>query len=215
MRCHFIGMFTMLLLLGVANSPSWATTANPFLPTAAEIQGLGDATANFSGSQLSSHVISSTATGVSSAVTWEVGSGPPFGGEDFSRVVYQGFNLPTDLSAFDSIGVTFLASDDLFIKPYIQPDDGFSFSENNGPSVPANTPTMVFIEFDSLTEFANPFDPTNVRAWGYQAFGPKPPIGTTATGSIDISTKVPEPSSLMLIGWATLVVYGGLRRRRM
>ena len=205
-------LFTLVLMSTlVVGVPASATTVNPYLPSAAEIGGLIDATVNFSGSQLSTHVITPTATGISSAATFEIGTGGALGGEDFSRVVFQGFSLPTDLSAFDSIGVMFTSTVDLFLKPFIQTDDGFSFSENDGPNVAAGVPTMVFIDFDNLTEFANPFDPADVRAFGYQAFGPKPPIGTQVNATIDIA-RIPEPSTLLMAGLAAAVAIA--RRRR-
>ncbi len=203
----------------MATSAAWAQPSNPFQPLLSNITALQDATSSFTGAQLSSFQGQSPAfLGVEYDVRFEVGPGG-FGDEDFSRVVLQGFNLPNDLSAFDGLAWNVLSTTDIFISPYIQTDPGFSFSQaNSGTSVPAGVETMVFLDFNDVAEFANPIDPSDVRAWGMQFFGPSvgngDPVGTVEFSLIQVTSKtVPEPTGAAICCVSGLVALASRRRR--
>jgi len=203
MTRHYLTVVMALTMFAANSSLAFGATNAPYFPSASEIGGLQDATVNFSGTQLSTHTITPTATGLSSAASFEVGTGGAFGGETFSRVVFQGFNLPGDLSAFDSIGVSIVSSIGVSARPYIQTGENWDFSESvDVPWIPENTPTTVFLEFDDLVEFGDPFDATFVRAWGFQIFGPSPPVGESVSATIAINV-IPEPTGLALLGLAS------------
>ena len=81
--------------------------------------------------------------------------------------------------------------------------------------VPANTPTVVSIDWDDVGGTFGAAARTNVFEVGFQIFGPGlAQDGSTAQSRITITTLVPEPASMGLVFIGSLAVAGIGRRRR-
>ncbi len=79
--------------------------------------------------------------------------------------------------------------------------------------VPANTPTVVEIDWNTVGGSFPSADRSNVFEIGFQVFGPGlPQDGTTASSVVRISS-VPEPTSLALFCASGMVVIGLAHRR--
>jgi MYXO-CTERM domain-containing protein len=81
--------------------------------------------------------------------------------------------------------------------------------------VPANTPTLVQIDWDDVGGVFDAAARTNVFEIGFQIFGPTlAQDGSTAQSRITITTLIPEPASMgmALVGLVAIAAVG--RRRR-
>ena len=218
-------------LIGAAAETAWAfPPSNPYRPTAADIQGMLNRTGDFSGnSQASTATQSNVSGGIQMDVTWSTGA--PFVNETFTRQVRSqrfpddnGDGDGGDLDAFDGVSWNFLSTTAVAVKPYSQDWDNFNFQEGDQPStgcgagvicVPANTPTVVSIDWDDVGGTFGAAARTNVFEVGLQIFGPGlAQDGSTAQSRITITTLVPEPASMGLIFIGSLALAGIGRRRR-
>jgi hypothetical protein len=221
--------FCALVVILLAGSPAWAfPPSNPYQPTGSQIQGMLNRTSDFSGgAQASTAVRTNKAdgSGIILDMTWSTGA--PFVNETFTRHVLSqrfpddnGDGDGGDLDAFDGVAWMITSSTAVSVKPYSQDWDNFNFQEGNQAStcgvgficVPANTPTIVSIDWDNVGGAFGPAARTNVFEVGFQIFGPSlAQDGSTASSRIDISA-VPEPGSLAVVVLSVLGVMG--RRRR-
>jgi hypothetical protein len=215
-------------LLVACVTPAWAfPPSNPYQPTGAQIAGMLNRTGDFSqNTQASTAVLTPKldGSGLQAEMIWT--TGVPVVNEPFTRLVLSqrfpednGDGDGGDLDAFDGVAWTILSSVPVSVKPYSQSWDNFNFQEgshNTGggagiTQVPANTPTVVAIDWDEVGGAFPASDRTNIFEVGFQVFGPSPPQdGTTVVGRLEI-TAVPEPGS---VGVLALGLLGLLPRRR-
>jgi hypothetical protein len=203
------------LLVGWVSS-AWAyPPTNPYLPTGGEIVGMLDRTADYSGGTQASTGTRTPildGSGVMVEMNWRTGT--PAVNETFTRYVLaqrfpedNGDGDGADLEAFDGVAWMIQSTVPVSVKPYSQSWDNFAFREGTqnlgGGSgivpVPANTPTLVAIDWDEVTGGSMPAsDRTNVFEVGFQVFGPSPPQdGTTVQGTMWITAvPIPEPASI-------------------
>jgi hypothetical protein len=185
-----------------------------------------DRTGDFSGgSQASTTTKADIAGGIRLDIDWSTGA--PAVNETFTRSVRaqrfaedNGDGDGGDLEAFDGVSWSFLSDTAVAVKPYSQSWDNFNFQEGDQAStgcgagaicVPANTPTIVSIDWDDVNGTFPGSDRTNIFEIGFQVFGPSlPQDGTTAHSVITI-TAVPEPACM---GALAVALLGMLRRRR-
>jgi PEP-CTERM motif len=232
MRCNFVvSAAAMAVALGLTAGQAWAfPPSNPYLPTAAEIQTMFDRTSDFSGgSQASTTVATNKPGGIQLDITWSTGTA--FVNETFTRSVRvqrfledDGDGDGGDLDVFDGVKWNVMSDTAVAIKPYSQDWDNFNFQEGDQPSdgcgvgticVPANTPTMVTIDWDDVGGAFDAAARTNVFEIGLQVFGPSlPQDGSTQQSVIMITTAVPEPASMALAGLGGLALVGLMRRSR-
>jgi hypothetical protein len=232
MRCDLL-KFTAAsaVLLSLTASAAWAfPPSNPYTPGPADIQGMLDRTGDFSGnSQATTSTSSNIPRGVELDVTWSTGTA--FVNESFTRVV-KSQRFPSDngdgdggdLDAFDGVAWNFLSDTAVAVKPYSQDWDNFSFHEGDQPNVgcgvgvicvPANTPTLVTIDWDDVGGTFGPDRRTNVFEVGFQIFGPSPPQdGSTVRSVIQITSLIPEPASVALASFAGIALVAVSSRRR-
>jgi hypothetical protein len=222
-RC-IVSMALILVIeaTGVAFPPS-----NPYRPTAADIQGMIDRTGDFSGnSQASTFQTMNTPEGVLINATWNTGA--PLVNETFTRIVTaqrfpddNGDGNGGDLDAFDGVVWSILSETAIAVKPYSQDWDNFNFQEGGQPStgcgigvicVPANTRTLVSIDWNMVTGTFGPAARTNVFELGLQIFGPSlPQDGSAIKSAIRITTAIPEPASIALAGLGGVAVVAAFR----
>jgi hypothetical protein len=232
MKCKLLMIAAAVaVVLGAAVETVWAfPPSNPYLPGAAEIQGMLNRTGDFSGgAQASTSTQTNVPGGIQMDVNWSTGA--PFVNETFTRQV-RSQRLPEDngdgdggdLDAFDGVSWNFLSTTAVAVKPYSQDWDNFNFQEGDQAStgcgvgvicVPANTPTVVSIDWDDVGGTFGAAARTNVFEVGFQIFGPSlAQDGSTAQSRITITTLVPEPTSVGLVLIGTLAAAGLIRRRR-
>jgi hypothetical protein len=231
MKCRPLTLTALIAVaLGLAAETAWAfPPSNPFRPTAAQIQAMLDRTGDFSGnSQATTSTLTNTPGGVQINATFSTGA--PFVNETFTRIVKSqrfpednGDGDGGDLDAFDGVAWNVLSDVAVAVKPYSQDWDNFNFQEGDQPTtgcgvgvicVPANTPTLVTIDWDDVAGTFSPAARTNVFEVGFQIFGPSPPQdGTTVAATIMITTAIPEPATVALASLGILAVTA-IRRRR-
>jgi hypothetical protein len=233
MKCSQAKLSWLLaLVVGLTAQTAWAfPPSNPYLPTVAEIQSMFDRSADFSGgSQASTTTKTDIAGGIQLDVNWSTGT--PFVNETFTRSVrVQRFEEDNgdgdggDLEAFDGVAWNVVSDTAVTIKPYSQSWDNFNFQEGSQPDagcgagsicVPANTPTVVSIDWDMVGASFPESDRTNVFEIGFQVFGPGlAQDGSTAQSVITITSRVPEPASiaLVLVGGCALLGLGRRNRK--
>jgi hypothetical protein len=217
-----------------------AAAINPFSPSVADIQALGNDTVGFSGgAQLSTiDAINFAPDGIHLDVTWRVGqNADPFGpnfGETFARVVLRGYQNGEDggqgrllWPPFD--GIKWCVMSDLAIggQPFIQTAPNWTYYQPPSLiSVPGDmSNAMVTLSFDDARNFAGITPNTIVHpdangqirsnAMGlqfYAGFGLVP--GQPVPGHIWITQWVPEPSSAMLLLIGAAGVLGRARQRK-
>jgi hypothetical protein len=221
----------LAIVLGLAAQKAWAfPPSNPYLPTAAEIQSMFDRTGDFSGgAQSSTTTKSDISGGIQLNVNWSTGA--PFVNETFTRSVRvqrlledNGDGDGGDLEAFDGVAWNVVSDTAVAVKPYSQSWDNFNFQEGNQPDagcgvgvicVPANTPTVVSIDWNMVAGSFPAGDRTNVFEIGFQIFGPSlPQDGSTAQSVIMITTRIPEPASIALALVGGCALLGLVRRGR-
>ena len=223
-------VFCALVVVLLAGSPAWAfPPSNPYQPTGPEIVGMLNRTGDFSGGAQASTAIRTTkgdGTGILLDVTWSTGA--PFVNETFTRYVLSqrfpddnGDGDGGDLDAFDGAAWRITSTTPVTVKPYSQDWDIFNFQEGNQViagcgtgviCVPANTPTIVSIDWDNVGGVFGPAARTNVFEIGFQIFGPSlAQDGSQLQSRIDVSA-VPEPGTLGLVALSLLVM--GRRARR-
>jgi hypothetical protein len=220
-------------------SSALAAAINPFSPSVADIQALGDNTSGFSsGAQLSTiDAIHVTPGGILADVTWRVGqNSDPFApnfGETFARVVLTRYTNSEDTNTgrllsppYDGIKWTVASDKPIGGQPYIQTAPDWVYYQPPAlMSVPGDTTyAPVTLSFDDARNFAGKTPNTIVHpdangqirsnAFGlqfYAGFGLTP--GQPMQGHIWI-TQVPEPSTttLLLIGAVSFV--GRARQRK-
>jgi len=225
--------------IGLASASSaLAVAVNPFSPSTADIQALGDNTGGFSNNnQLSTiDAIHVAPDGIHLDVTWRVGTGSdPFGthpGETFARVVLTRYTNSEDGGIgrllnppYDGIKWCIMSDQPVNAQPYIQTAPNWTYYQP-----PATLPipgdmssAMATLSFDDARNFNNIMPNTIVHpdangeirsnSFGlqlYAGFGLTP--GEPVPGHIWITNWVPEPSTgaLMLLGLVGLV---GRKRR--
>jgi PEP-CTERM motif-containing protein len=231
MKCKLMMVAAAIATLVGAAETAWAfPPSNPYRPGAADIQGMLNRTGDFSGgAQASTATQSNVPGGIQMDVTWSTGA--PFVNETFTRQVRSqrfpddnGDGDGGDLDAFDGVAWNFLSTTAVAVKPYSQDWDNFNFQEGNQADagcgagvicVPANTPTVVSIDWDNVGGAFGAAARTNVFEVGFQIFGPGlAQNGSTAQSRITITTLVPEPASMGLVLIGSLALAGiGCRRR--
>jgi hypothetical protein len=213
-----------VLLVCIGTTRAWAyPPTSPYTPGAAEIQSMLDRTSDFSGgAQASTTTKTDVPGGIRLDINWSTGA--PGTNETFTRSV-RSLRFPEnngdgdggDLDAFDGVSWSFFSTTAVSVKPYSQSWDNFNFVEGNQNTgagagtiaVPANTPTIVSIDWDDVGGAFPAGDRTNVFEAGFQIFGPGlAQDGTTAQSAITI-TAVPEPAGLAVVAVGLLA----LRRR--
>jgi hypothetical protein len=220
----------LAVAFGLVVQTAWAfPPSNPFLPTPADIQAMLDRTGDFSGNSQST---TSTSTNKPGGVQLNVSfsTGTPFVNETFTRIVKSqrfpddnGDGDGGDLDAFDGVAWNVMSDVAIAVKPYSQDWDNFNFQEGDQPTtgcgvgticVPANTPTLVTIDWDDVAVTFGPTARTNVFEAGFQIFGPSPPQdGTVITANIMITSVIPEPATFALASLGILAA-SLIRRRR-
>lgn len=219
----------IVVLLGVS-ATAWAfPPGNPYLPTGADITSMLDRTLDYGPTQASTGMRMNRAdgTGLDVHMTWSTGVAGT--NESFSRyVLSQRFPGNTgdgdggDLDAFDGVSWMFLSDVPVVVKPYSQIYGTFAFYEgtqNTGAgagviAVPANVPTRVDIDWDEVSGGSIPAAGRgNMFEVGFQVFGPSPPSGQTVPGTLSITTLVPEPGAVAMLGLALVGLSGRARRR--
>lgn len=232
MRCDLMRIFTCTaVLIGISAGSAWAfPPSNPYLPSAADIQAMLDRTGDFSGNtQASTSVATNKPGGVQLNIAFSTGA--PFANETFTRIVKSqrfpddnGDGDGGDLDAFDGVKWNVMSDVAIAVKPYSQDWDNFNFQEGDQAStgcgvgvicVPANTPTMVTIDWDDVGGVFDAAARTNVFEVGFQVFGPSPPQdGTVVNAVVMITTAIPEPGTLALASLAACSLVGLAYRRR-
>jgi hypothetical protein len=229
----------MAIVGWVGANSALAVAVNPFSPSVADIQALGNDTAGFSGgNQLSTiDAIHVAPDGIHLDVTWRVGTGSdPFGthpGETFARVVLRGFQNGEDgglgrllFPPYDGIKWWLMSDLPIGGQPFIQTAPNWVYYQP--PSlipVPGDmSNTMVTLSFDDARNFNGIMPNTIVHpdvngqirsnAFGlqmYAGFGLTP--GEAVPGHIWINRWIPEPTTatLLLVGVAGFLGFG--RRR--
>jgi hypothetical protein len=226
--------FAMVLsiVVGLWAETAWAfPPSNPYLPSPGEIQSMFDRTGDFSGNaQASTTTKSDIPGGIQLNVNWSTGT--PFVNETFTRSVRtqrfpedNGDGDGGDLQAFDGVAWNIVSDTAIAVKPYSQSWDNFNFQEGNQADVgcgagvicvPANTPTVVSIDWDMVGTGFPASDRTNIFEVGFQVFGPGlAQDGSTAASVIQITSRIPEPTSLALtlLGGCTVLGFGRRNRK--
>lgn len=230
MKSHRMTLVAVLGWMAVsAGTANAFPPINPYRPGATEIQAMLDRTSDFSGgTQASTATTSNTANGIQLDINWSTGTA--FVNETFTRAVRSqrfpddnGDGDGGDLDAYDGVAWLFESDTALTIKPYSQSWDNFNFQEGSQAStgcgvgaicVPANIPTLVEIDWNTVGGSFPNADRTNVFEVGFQIFGPGlPQDGTTASSVVQIST-VPEPTSLALLCLSGMTMIGLAHRKR-
>jgi hypothetical protein len=236
MKCKVIKVTAAIaVVLGVAAETAWAfPPSNPYRPTGAEIVGMLDRTGDYSGNSQASTGVRTPkldGSGVQANVVWSTGA--PFVNETFTRyVLVQRFPSDTgdgdggDLEAFDGVSWNIMSDTPVQVKPFTQTYNGFTYyegSQNLGSGagvipVPANTPTVVSIDWDEVGAGSIPAaNRGNIFEFGFQIFGPSvPQNGSTVLSTMMITTTIPEPASigLALVGGFALAGLGYRGRRK-
>jgi hypothetical protein len=232
MRCTVMRVVVFCaMFVGVGAGSAWAfPPSNPYLPSASEIQSIFDRTADFSGnSQASTAVRSNIIGGTQLDITWSTGTASV--NETFTRIVNtqrfqddNGDGDGGDLDAFDGVKWNVISDTAVAIKPYSQDWDNFNFQEGDQASagcgagticVPANTPTMVTIDWDDVGGTFDAAARTNVFEIGFQIFGPGlAQDGSTARSLIMVTTAIPEPGTLAMASLAGIALVSLAHRRR-
>ncbi len=198
-------LIALILFAGGAMSARGQT--NPYLPSGAEIRSMFDLTGDFSANkQASTAVYSDLSDGKQLNITWSTGT--PSVNETFTRIATaqqfpdnNGDGDGGDLEAFDGVAWRFLSDTAIKVKPFSQSWGNYNFQEGSQAStgcgvgmicVPANTPTTVSINWNTVTGSFPADDRTNVYRIGFQIFGPSPAQnGTTRQSMVSITTLLP------------------------
>lgn len=217
-----------------------AASINPFSPSVADIQALGNDTSGFSsGAQLSTiDAIHVAPDGIHLDVTWRVGqNSDPFGpnfGETFARVVLRGYQNGEDsgqgrLLSPPYDGIKWCVMSDVAVggQPFIQTAPNWTYYQPPSlGSVPGDmSNTMVTLAFDDARNFAG-INPNTIvhpdvngqirsNAMGLQFYaGITLAPGQPVPGHIWITQWVPEPSSalLLMLGGAGIIMRARQRK---
>ena len=227
-RQRLCGLVVALFMAGWVPAAWGFPPTTPYLPAGGDIAGMLDRTGDYSGNAQAStgtRIPILDGSGVMVEMNWRTGTAGV--NENFTRYVLSqrfpdnnGDGDGADLEAFDGVAWNFLSTVPVLVKPYSQSWDNFNFqegSQNLGAGagmiqVPANTPTLVAIDWDEVGGSFPLADRTNVFEVGFQVFGPSPAQdGTTVQGTMWVTTIVPEPGSFCVAG---LVMAALLARRR-
>jgi PEP-CTERM motif-containing protein len=218
------------VIVGLTAESAWAfPPANPYKPTATEIQSMIFRTGDFSGgAQASTAVQFNIPEGIQLNVTWSTGA--PFVNETFTRIVKSqrfvddnGDGDGGDLDAFDGVAWNIMSDTAVAVRPYSQDWDNFNFQEGDQPStgcgvgvicVPANTLTTVTIDWDDVGGTFAASARTNVFEIGFQIFGPSLAQDGSSSKSVITITSVPEPTSIGLACLGGFALLGLVRRMR-
>ena len=225
-----------------ANS-ALAQPANPFSPSLADIQGLGNSTQAQNLSTIDA--INMSPDGIHLDVTWRVGQntdpfGPGFGFQNFPRIGVTKFTngedggmgrllypLPNHPTWYDGIKWCLMTDTNNFVQPFIQTAPNWTFYEpsNGGNSIPGDmSMQMSFLDFNSARNFAG-LQPPNIvhpdgngqiraNAFGLQIVGPGGmAAGQEISGHIWITRWIPEPTSATLLVLGVVGILGFGRRR--
>jgi hypothetical protein len=220
-------------------SSALAAAVNPFPPSVADIQALGDNTSGFSsGAQLSTiDAIHTTPDGILVDVTWRIGTGSdPFGafpGETFARVVLTRYTNSEDTGLgrllsppYDGIKWSIASDHPVGGQPYIQTAPDWVYYQPPAlMPIPGDLSyAPVTLSFDDARNFAGKTPNTIVHpdangqirsnSFGlqlYAGFGLTP--GQPVPGHILI-TQVPEPSTSMLLLMGAVGLVGRARQRK-
>jgi hypothetical protein len=159
----------------VAASPAMAVSDDPFSPSLADIQALGDVTPGFNTNQLSTiDAIHLAPDGIHLDITWRVGQnsdpfGPDFGatfprvslarytnGEDGGqgRLLFPRYNHP---DWYDGIKWCIMTDTNNFVQPFIQTAPNWTFYEPTpgGYGIPGDmSMQMVTLDFNDARNFS-------------------------------------------------------------
>lgn len=235
---RWLAMVAVAAICLAGASSALAVAVNPFSPTVADIQALGDNTGGFSSNNQLSTIDSITTSpdGIHVNVTWRVGqNSDPFApnfGETFSRIVLTRYTNSEDSGAGRLLsppydGIKWCIMSDLGVggQPYIQTAPNWTYYQPPSLiSIPGDmSNTMVTLSFDDARNFAGVTPNTIVHpdgngqirsnSFGLQIYGPGGLVpGQPVPGHIWITRWVPEPSTavLMLLG---MVGFIGRTRR--
>jgi len=226
-----------LAILAVAALTAAHAHADNYKPTPAHIQALGDVTAAFHSSGTQYSVINSItpiAGGVELDISFAYGqntsSFDPFPGINFARVSLQGFPGGLDLTPNSGIDWKVSASaPGVTVQTFIQTAPNWTFYET------ASAPTLVgdgnfedvALSFSNANNFSGILPAGIVHtdvggkilanAWGLQfgMFGlsSQVALGQPFDVTVRITSAIPEPSCLVLVG-ASIVGLAASRRRR-
>ncbi|QDV74071.1 PEP-CTERM sorting domain-containing protein [Botrimarina mediterranea] len=224
-----------LAIVAMATMSVAQAHAQNYQPTQAEIQALTDATAGFHNATQYSVINSITSIpggielDVSFAYGQDTSSFDPFPGTAFARVSLQGFPGGLDLTANSGVEWVVSASEPgVTAQTYLQTAPDWTFYEGS-PSQPLlgdGSAESVIMSLSSANNFSGILPAGIVHtdvdgnilanAWGLQ-FGmfdlnSQVGLGEPLDVTIQITTAVPEPSCLVLVG-ASLVGVVTMRRR--
>lgn len=235
MSCRPLRWLLMFAVAIVSIVSAPTLNAQPFSPSVADIQGLGDSTAaeNFS----SIDAINVTPDGIQLDVTWRVGQNTdPFGeffGQNFPRIGLSLFTnseeggLGRNLTTNDGIQWTIRSDRNLFAQPFIQTAPDWTFYEPSpgGYGVAGDLANhTVTLDFNDARNFSGR-EPANIvhpdanseiraNAFGLQIVGPDGLTpGQSQPGQIWITTVIPEPTTGLLLMMGVMAMLPLARRR--
>lgn len=236
MRCRRqCALLTIALAIGSLIVAS-TLLAQPFSPSTADIQGLGNSTAatNFS----TIDAIHVAPNGIHLDVTWRRGQDTdpfgPFFGQNFPRIGLTLFTNGEDSGMgrllnppYSGIKWCIMSDRDVFSQPFIQTAPNWTFYEpsNGGNNIPGDMSLqMSVLDFNDARNFAG-LQPPNIvhpdangeirsNAFGLQIVGPGGlVVGEGVPGHIWITNWVPEPSTAVLLAFGLAGTLGFARRR--
>lgn len=224
-----------LAIVALAALTAANSHAQNYTPTPAAIQALGDATSGFHSSTQYSVINSITPIpggielDVSFAYGQDTSSFDPFPGTAFARVSLQGF--PGGLDLTSSSGIEWIVSASapgVTAQTFIQTAPDWTFYETaSAPTLVGDgNPESVVLSFSNANNFSG-VTPEGIvhtdadgkilaNAWGLQ-FGmfdlsSQVGLGQPFDVTIQITSAIPEPSCLVLVG-ASLIGLAAPRRR--
>jgi PEP-CTERM motif len=236
MRCRQHCRWFMIAVAIATIFDAGAALSQPYSPTVADVQALGNSTAATNFSTIDS--IQMAANGIHMDVTWRTGQNTdpfgPFFGQNFPRIGLTFFTngesggTGRNLSASNGIQWSIMSDQPVFSQPFIQTAPNWTFYEpaNGGNNIPGDMSAQTsLLGFNSARNFSG-LMPANIvhpdangqvrsNAFGLQIVGPSGlALGEARPGHIWISGVIPEPGTALLVALGAAALVGFGRRRQ-